>query len=154
MSKYYLINPDFLVNAKKIIDSWTLEEKAIHYSLIEKELDQVKKMIREQLLSGSSKDIEVVVNGIPKIIKIIKGSEKITTEKRKEIDYEKAINFAKEHNLYIPMTERIVIEPEVNISLLEGQEWFQQNIEQFVNVKEEVRKTKSNDRILIVDKKG
>lgn len=148
MSKNYLIAPEFLDNAKKIIESWTLEEKATNYALLEKELDNIKKMIREQLLSGNNKEIIINVNGINKVVKVIKGVEKTTTEKIKNIDYDKAVEFAKQNRFHIPFTA-----PQIDYSKIENEEWFQNNIEKFVEVKEQTYTKKSYDKILISDKK-
>ena len=63
------------------------------------------------------------------------------------IDKEKAIQFAKEHNFEIPMTQRIVIEPTIDFAKLEDMEWFQNNIEQFKTIVKEEKTSKTYNTI-------
>lgn len=147
----YLINPEIKQKANEIIAKLNPEEKALSYLLLDKEIDAIKMELRKNLFNGSLETIEFVFNGQKKVLKLIRGQETTKEVVVKKIDYDKAINFAKEHNFNIPMTERIVIEPKPDLNKLEGEVWFQNNVGEFVTQIVDKKTTKSNDQIRITD---
>lgn len=149
----YLINPNIIQNAKEIIVKLTPEEKALTYTLIDKELDAIKAEVRKQLFEGSLDEIDFTLNGINKTLKLIRGKISTMSFTSKKIDYDKAIAFAKEHKFDIPMTPRQVIEPVIDLNKLEQEVWFQNNVKEFVVETTSTREVKSNDTIRIGDKK-
>lgn len=74
--------------------------------------------------------------------------ETTTVVKHKKRNYEKAIQYAKDNNLPIPMTERVVIEPKVDYIKLESMPWFQEHLKDFIEVVEETETKHSTNQIV------
>jgi len=66
--------------------------------------------------------------------KVVRAKNSTKIEKKIINDFEKAIAYAKEHNLHLPMTERVIIEPQVDLSKIEMEDWYQENADKFVRV--------------------
>ena len=150
----YLIDKTFVEKAKEIVATWSPTELGTNYALIDKELDKIKVTVRERILElakqeNGLKEIEFIgIDGNKKKITISLGGEKVADSIEKKTDYEKAIKFAKDNGLEIPMTQ-----PQVDYMKLESCEWFQENIEKFVEKKVVTKTIKSYDKISVKDVK-
>ena len=150
-NKNQIVASDWFTKPMEVVSKLTIDETGFNWALIDK-LESVKKLLRDKLLKSTINKMEIILpNGEKKVITISRGGETLRTTKNKIIDLDKAIEYAKQNNLHLPMTERIIIEPQVDKSKIENELWFQENVDKFVLEKEETKKVKSFDRILIKD---
>lgn len=145
MDKQIVAN-DWFNKPKEIIAKLTNEEKAFNFALLNK-LDDVKQELRNCLINSNVNKIELTLpNGLKQVITISRGGETIKTTINKVVDWDKALQYAKENNCNVPMTK-----PQVDYAKLECEDWFQENVDKFITKKEETKKVKSYDRIIVKD---
>jgi len=144
MSKFELINKDFVQNVNEIVPKLTREEKA-YLKVQAKKVGLIEDKIDEALLKEGAGKIEWddPTDGTHHTVTVVKTLGSTTTKTYEVIDYEKAVKYAKENNLHIPY-----LEPQVDINAIQNELWFQQNINLFKTTKEEVKTTKPTERVI------
>ena len=130
----------------------TVDQAALTYAVMNALDKGAKDALKDKLIDSTIDKIRITLpNGVVQEMSISHPGKVTGIKREKHIDYKKAIDYALDNGLPLPMVPQQIIPEHVDEAAIENQPWFQEHADMFIEVKKEPKK--SVGRVTIKDVK-